>query len=351
MRITRLILMLLVMSVVASATVSAQQNSKPLTNQDVISMAKNLLPESVILAAIKTNDTDFDVSANGLIALKKAAVTSKVIEAMLTASEAKKNAAAAPATPAPAAATAAAPAPPAPGPMGQPTVSTMQGNTKSYLVAEATQIVQTKSKQTSLSALAADQALTQVLQASQQVAQQAMLKSGAQMGLNVLVPGASLVSGIMKQRASQAKVTYVWALPGGNSTANAGGNSQTFEVNYAGIPGVNIDQFEPVIVKLSTTPQSTYRLVGATEAATTAEQSAQQDWPIYSSFIEDRVACQVQKLGPGRAQISPSSAMGPGEYAVAFRPVDKGKKFAGEDVGRNQGEGLLFNYAWSFSVK
>jgi hypothetical protein len=59
----------------------------------------------------------------------------------------------------------------------------------------------------------------------------------------------------------------------------------------------------------------------------------------------------VQKLGAGHALVTPSAARLPGEYAVAFRPVDKSKKFAGEDVGKNQGEGLLFNYAWSFSAK
>jgi hypothetical protein len=104
-------------------------------------------------------------------------------------------------------------------------------------------------------------------------------------------------------------------------------------------------------VKLADTPQANYRLVGATEAATTAEQSAQQDWPIYSSFTEDRIAAKVQKLGSGHAQITPSASLAAGEYAIALRPVDKSKKFSGEDVGKNQGEGLLFNYAWPFSVK
>ena len=43
--------------------------------------------------------------------------------------------------------------------------------------------------------------------------------------------------------------------------------------------------------------------------------------------------------------------MGPGEYAVALRPIDKSHKFSGEEVGKNQAEGLLFNYAWAFSMK
>src|SRR3981081_2655691 len=82
----------LVMVVFACASsVRAQQTGKALTNDDVISMVKNLLPESVILSAIKTNDANFDISATGLIGLKKAGVSAKVMEAMLGAANGKKG--------------------------------------------------------------------------------------------------------------------------------------------------------------------------------------------------------------------------------------------------------------------
>jgi hypothetical protein len=350
MRRIKFISMLLVGALITASTVVAQQNGKPLTNQDVISMVKSALPDSVILSAIKANDTDFDISSTGLISLKKAAVSSKVMEAMLDAVGNKKNAspaAAVASNPVPAASAAPAVA----APSGQPSVLSLQGSTKVSLAAEPTQIIQTKAKPTSLSSLAADQALTEALNVGTQAAQMALMKSGSMMGNSVVSSSSSVISNILSHRPKQTKVTYVWALSGGSSQANSGGNSPTFEVNYAGIPGVNVDQFEPVIVKLADTPQANYRLVGATEAATTAEQSAQQDWPIYSSFTEDRIASKVQKLGSGHAQITPSASLGAGEYAIALRPVDKSKKFSGEDVGKNQGEGLLFNYAWPFSVK
>ncbi|HXY23808.1 MAG TPA: hypothetical protein VEI73_04110 [Candidatus Acidoferrum sp.] len=366
MRTISSILKVILVVLLASTVGSAQQSSKSLTNQDVISMVKSMLPESVILSAIKTNDDDFDVSANGLIALKKAGVTAKIMEAMLDATNNKKNAAAAPVQVAPnavagvpnaasfangGAAMGAGVAPAMATPAGQPAVFVLQGNNKVNLTAQATEIVQTKSKATTLSALAADQALTQALNAGTQVAQQAIAKTGSTMALAALNPGAALVSGLLSQHAKQAKVTFVWALTGGSSNANTDGTSPTFDVNYGGIPGVNADQFEPVIVKLSDTPQGNYRLVGATEAKTTAEQSTQQDWPVYSSFIEDRVDSKVQKIASGHAQLTPSAALGPGEYAVALRPTDKAHKFSGEEVGKNQGEGLLFNYAWAFTVK
>lgn len=368
MRTKSSILKVILAVLLVCAAAGAQQSGKALTNQDVVSMVKSILPESVILSAIKTTDTNFDVSANGLIALKKAGVTTKVMEAMLDATNNKKGAPSAPAS-AQAMPNAAAGGPNGaafssagagtmPGGVaaiavqaGQPTVSVLQGNTRVSLTAQATEIVQTKTKPTSLSALAADQALNQALQVGTQVAQQATAKAGAAMALTALNPGAALVSGLLSQRAKQAKVTYVWALGGGSSGANPGGNTPSFEVNYAGLPGVNADQFEPVIVKLSATPQNNFRLVGATEAKTTAGQSTQQDWPIYSSFIEDRVESKVQKLASGHAQLTPNAPIGPGEYAVALRPTDKSHKFSGEEVGKNQGEGLLFNYAWAFTVK
>ena len=350
------IFVLLVICFAAVSMMGAESTAKPLTNQDVVLMVKNLMPENVIISAIKTNDTEFDVSAAGLIALRKAGASPKVMEAVLAAVNSKKNGAsfsttAAPAVAAqPAAAATPAGTVPATAPPWQPTVTAFIAGTKVSLPAEATQIVHTKAKPTSLATLAADKNMTQALQTGTQIAQQAVAKTGATLGLAAFNPGVAVLSGVLSRRAKVAKTTYVWALAGG-SAAETGGYAQSFEVNYSGLPGINADQFEPVIVRLSPTPQANFRLVGATEASAGADQSTQQDWPIYSTFVENRISAKVQKLAYGRARVSASTALEPGEYAIALRPIDKTKKFAGEDVGRNRGEGLLFNYAWPFSVK
>ena len=353
---------LLVIGFAVVSTMGAESSAKPLTNQDVVLMVKSMMPENVIISAIKTNDTDFDVSAAGLIALKKAGVTPKVIGVVLEAFNSKKSGASVPTTAAsaavppqpagPAHPDAAAPAGTvsATAPPWQPTVTAVISGRKVSLPAEATQIVHTKTKATSLSTLAADKSMTQALQTGTQIAQQAVAKTGTTLGLAAFNPGVAVLSSVLGRHAKVSKTTYVWALAGG-SGADTVANAQSFTVNYSGLPGVNADQFEPVIVKLSPTPQANFRLVGATEASTGADQGTQQDWPIYSAFVEDRISATVQKLAYGRARVSASAALEPGEYAVALRPIDKSKKFAGEDVGRNRGEGLLFNYAWPFSVK
>jgi hypothetical protein len=321
-------------------------------------MVKSLLPETVILSAIKTNQTNFDVSANGLISLKKAGVTAKVMEAMLDAANTKKSAV----TAAPDAGPAGGSSAPAvggtaaagvmPAPAWQPTVLSAQGSTKVNLSAEGTYIVQTKTKPTSLAALATDKALNDTLQAGMQTAQQKLLaKASGPMALAALNPGVAVFSGLLSHRAQQAKVTYVWALNGGNAASGVAGSSPSFEVNYAGLPGVNPEEFLPVIVKLVPTPQANFRLVGATEAASSAEQSTQRNWPVYSSFVEEHIDAQVAKISSGHAQLKPAAALAAGEYAIALRPVDKSHKFSGEEIEKNQAEGLLFNYAWSFSVK
>ncbi len=377
-RFIRLILFLLAAAALVAGA-SAQQNTKPMTNDDVISMAKNLLPESVILSAIKTNDTNFDVSATGLIALKKAGVTAKVMEAMLAAASNKKNGSSFASAPSPSSAatppqangvpgatssffpsgatqpggTPANTAQPTPAaPSAQPLVFFMQNGAKFNMTAEATQVAQTKSRANSLSALAEDQAVSEALRVGSTALEQAVSNAGSMVGSSAVNSGATIFSAVItrKQATKPNKITYVWALQGAASASTSPTNLPSFEVDYAGISGVNADAFEPVILKLALT-QSAFRLVGATEAETTTDPSGQQGWPTYSGFMEDRVTATSQKLGSGQTLVRPSSALPAGQYAVALRPLDKSHKFSGEQVGKNEGEGLLFNYAWSFSVK
>jgi hypothetical protein len=80
-----------------------------LTNDSVISMVKGGLGEAVVLARIRSSPANFDTSTNSLLALKKAGVSDKVIEAMVSAP--RSGAAAAAPTPAAPSAAASAPSP------------------------------------------------------------------------------------------------------------------------------------------------------------------------------------------------------------------------------------------------
>ena len=82
-------------------TPSQTQKPKPattapaaMTNHDVIQLAKAKLSDSVIISKIRKSKTKFDMSTNGLVALKQAGVSDAVISAMMDAA----NGAATPST-------------------------------------------------------------------------------------------------------------------------------------------------------------------------------------------------------------------------------------------------------------
>lgn len=144
-------------------------------------------------------------------------------------------------------------------------------------------------------------------------------------------------------------MTYVWGVPGAVSANVLLTSTPKFAVNFAKAPGVNPEEFAPEIVKL-TPAQNTCRLVGATQGRQDARSRDAADWKIYSSFVEDRVTVNLQKIAAGQYQISPQAPLLPGQYAVVLRPVSRDEKVSGGDVARGQGPGLMFDTLWSFQV-
>jgi hypothetical protein len=89
-------LALLLLCLTATRTTIAQ-TEKPLTNADVLTMTKQGFAPGLIVKAIQTNSTSFDVSAQALVELKNGGVDQAVMEEMLAAHGAKPSAAVEPA--------------------------------------------------------------------------------------------------------------------------------------------------------------------------------------------------------------------------------------------------------------
>jgi hypothetical protein len=333
-----------------------------LTNDDVISMFKGGLGESTIISAIQSQDTNFDISAMGLLQLKKSGVPPKIMDAVISAAGKHKAAVEAAAAAkaqaeaeAKAKATVVVPAvmtsPILP---GTPSVLLVQAGQKQPLPIGHTQIIQTKAKPSSLAALTSDGSLAQAMAgASQSVAAAGMMKGSSKvastaMMANPMIGGAMMAGGLFAHR--KQAITDVWAVPGPKSEAVIHNAQPAFEVQYANVPGINADEYEPVLLKLEPTANN-FRLVGATQAKPDALQASTADWGMYSSFVEERMPAQATKAAPGSYQLQASSALAPGEYAVALRPINKEKKFSGTSMTQNTGDGLLFNSVWSFEVQ
>jgi hypothetical protein len=68
--------------------------TKPLTNDDVVTLTKAGLEENTIITAIQAQDSSFDISAQALLKLKQDGVTTKILSAIVTAASRRHTAAA-----------------------------------------------------------------------------------------------------------------------------------------------------------------------------------------------------------------------------------------------------------------
>ena len=92
----RLIFSSLLIAVLCLAFYSnVQAQSDVMTNDEVISLTKAGLSQSIIIGKIRTSKSDFDLSTDSLIKLKQAGISDEVVTAMLEAKSGKSTAAAA----------------------------------------------------------------------------------------------------------------------------------------------------------------------------------------------------------------------------------------------------------------
>ncbi|MGA8087426.1 MAG: hypothetical protein WCA10_08980 [Terracidiphilus sp.] len=330
------------LALLGSAIALAQQAQKPLTNEDVIKMVHNSLPESVIIASIRSSGGRLDTSPDALIALHNAGVTAAEMDAIMAATGGSTQSHASETAGAGATAQEANKSSPL-------VVAYADGKSWRELPLEKTSLAQTKTKPTSLGALSSDAVLAQSMQVGiYTTSADIAMHTGSYVGSSAVMGAGGVFSSVMAQR--KPEVTYVWGVSQSSSKNVVPNAMPTFSVTFDSARRVNPEDFEPVILKL-TPAQNSCRIVGATRGKAEADGTPAGDWQMYSHFMEDRVSLKSQKLGTGKYQITPEAQLEPGEYAVALRPVSKDKKFSGGDIARAQGEGLLFDAIWTFRIE
>lgn len=344
MRNRKWILTILALALVVPSA-AAQQSQRPLNNSDIVNMVKSKLPEGVVISAIRSNPGKYDTSADALIALHKAGVTENELNAMMAPSSSSSGKGSAPT------ASESAPTTPPEPPASKsrmPKVYLLARSRLKELPLEKTQLAETKTKPSSMSGLAGDSAVAQAMQAGINTASvDTAMHMNSAIGGSTVEQAGSVFSGIMAHR--QPKITYVWGVPGPSSGNILQTTNPSFTVDFSRTPGINPDEYEPAIVKL-TPAQNTCRIVGATQGKEDASSTPAADWQVYSHFLEERVAAPPQKVAPGKYKIAASAELAPGEYGLVLRPLARTKKFSGGDVARAQGDGLMFDAIWTFQI-
>ena len=340
----------------AAASEAAPAVSDTVGNADIQEMVAAEFSDSTIIAVIDANVVEFDVSPRALVSLKNAGVSEHVIEAMLAAATGEKQTEEPEPTTAEAAETQAsveyakltqmieqlaakqeatekarrAPEPPASRADPTPRVWLVEDDERAPIAPTIAQV-----------AFADGARRGERMKNLQGLASQALaFASPAVSGI------ASTIGGLFRPDDDR---TAVWALAAPQSSRVLDA-APVFEIDYAHIPGVDPEKYQPAIVQLVPTDDN-FRLVAAAEtdgASTRAVPSG----PI----IEETVATQSTRLDRGRYRVTPEGALTPGEYALVLRPIEEPARRRGRDSEASLGELLggstsqILYLTWEFSI-
>lgn len=331
--------------------------SAGIANADVQSMVEAAFSDSTIISVIGANDVQFDLSPRALVALKGAGVSEQVIEAMIEAEAAKDR----PADP-------------------EPTDAELAETQASLEYARLTEMIeQLAAKQEAAEkarrapeppASRADPAprvwlISQSERAAiaPTIAQVAFAGGSSRRGERfknlqgianqALAFANPAVSGIATTLGSlfrpDEERTAVWALAAAQS-GRVLDVPPVFEIDFAHIPGVDPDRYQPAIVLLVPTNDN-YRLVAAAETDG-ATAGALPRGPI----IEESIATENTRLGRGQYRVAPKTVLGPGEYALVLRPIAETRRSRRRNDEASLGELLggstsqILYLTWEFSI-
>ncbi len=350
------------------------QKSPLLTNAEVVKMVKAGLQDSTILSVIAASDSDFDVSVDGLLALKEAGVSAPVMDAMLAAKNKKRTPALAPPV--------VSSVSPSPGAMPQsamtrgygsttmtpqmaammsqmggmggmsgmggvmyippalPKINLLLGTDKKPMTSSMAQMAQSATKGGPGAGSAAGSTLRSFVTEGLSFAAIAGggMFAGPAMGI-----ASGMMGGMMGGHHGMPTTTYIWALPGRTASYVMPSTQPKFDLEFGNIAGLDPDRYEPVLVHLPQTKDN-YRLVGATKQKMSYMGPGQGQ----SMIDEERTPLQTTRVERGHIQLEPAAPLPPGEYGLVLRPTgaDKPKKGVSQ-TGAEQG---VFYSVWDFSV-
>lgn len=345
MTMTKLVVarLLLAFTLSLSTGVMAQTAKAPMNNDDVVQMVTSSLTEDVIVGAISANEVNFDISAGGLLALKKAGVGDRVVQAMLAAEAKKRD---------PAPQKLASSAEPQPAFKTQPRQEMVLANPRTG--AMGVPILNSPASQAPaqlpmVTLIVGDK--KQPMQASSTEIAKSKGKGGSAAGSvfkgfgKGMVMGANMAGAPVPHGGAGGPrmpgVAYTWALPGRQSPFILSSATPKFEIEFSDIAGVDPDTYEPVLVRLIQTKDN-WRLVSSSK-----EKFDKHGNDTRSDKPEDKIALSVTSLGRGHLTVTPANSLVPGEYGLVLHPKKALKEFAG--VPNTNADAIFFS-VWDFSL-
>jgi hypothetical protein len=355
---------LLALLLVCSA--SAQDVKQRLTNDDVIHMVQAGFADDTILNVIHSQDSRFDVSVDGLLALKKAGTSEKVINAMVAAASGKQNA------PASSSAQPSGQAQTPPPPPGAANMQAMLAQMGIQMPPQAAAMMGMGAggagyesfKMPRVSYYEGQSEPTEMRLSTAEVVQTKgnfsggsdgtkLIESLAQEGLQFAAvaagPGAmigmSMASSVMPMMHGTPKITHIWALPGRRSETVYTTPNPKVELNFEDLVGIDPEDYQPAIVHLLQTKDN-WRLVGAAKIKVT-EMEGMYGGGMPEAISEIRMPVRLEKISAGQYDIEPSQPLPPGEYGVVLHRLNNKRRKGTLGGGA---EKTVFYSVWDFSI-
>lgn len=301
---------------------------EPLTNADIVRLVHGGIADQVVAATVRSKPGNYDVSPDALVALKKAGVGDVTMRTMVEAGHI------------PSLFGIHAPQ------MLSAKVAALGSSGRRELAVNATRVAQTQTAGGFGAGMSS-----------------AMMLQGLATTAISMIPGVGMVASVVSMfhhaKPQMPEIHQVWALANQRSAMLVESAQPTFEVSYGGIPGLDADRFEPVLVHLVATKDN-YRIVGATKSGLDAQHTSAMAmnmmgggtgasvFPI-SDIVEERVPVRTESVAPATRRITPEKPLDAGEYAVVLRPVRSGGDSTTQ-TATGQGLSSVISSAWDFTI-
>jgi len=144
-------------------------------------------------------------------------------------------------------------------------------------------------------------------------------------------------------------VSWVWMIPKDSRTTVVNDPRPALMGLFAQADGLSTDDIVPVLVRLVPAGPA-WSIVTLARGPAGAPTRELNDWDVSKALTQDVVKVDAKMSGPGLVEIRPSAPLAPGEYAFVLRP-SFGKRYAGERVFAQDGDGLAFRVAWKITIR
>jgi hypothetical protein len=147
-----------------------------------------------------------------------------------------------------------------------------------------------------------------------------------------------------------AEVTWVWVVAVPAPAIAVTTRRPSFYVTYGEVPGLNPDEWAPVLVRLAPVG-SGWRFVSALAGPPSAGSRTEADWAVKRDLMHFEMKGSIAGVTRGTVRLTPAAPLEPGDYAVVIRPVFVQRSYSGLELLGGDGVGVAFRSAWPFSIK